>query len=130
MEVLTGHRPRRSLRIGVVAIALAALAAACGSSGSSKGGSSGATQDPSSTTVPTKTATDLRGKRYCEVLLLRAAPAGITADVYNTDPINACPEAQWQAMDAGAIKAENGSLAALLNGPRYWLMDRIEKDDT
>jgi len=123
------QRSRPSLRIAVTVIALAALAAACGSSGSSKGDAPGGTKGSSTTTAPTKTATDLRGKRYCEVLLLRAAPAGITADVYNTYPINACPEAQWQAMDAGSIKAENGALAALLNGPRYWLMDRIEKDD-
>jgi hypothetical protein len=120
------HRSASSRRVAVVSVAVAALAAACGSSGSSKGAATG---DTSTSTVPTKTATDLRGKRYCEVLLLRAAPAGITADVYNTYPINACPEVQWKAMDAGAIKTENGALAALLNGPRYWLMDRIEKDD-
>jgi len=119
-------RPSRSSdRFAVLAVALAALAAACGSSGSSKSN----TDSTSTTTAPTKSATDLRGKRYCEVLLLHAAPAGITADVYNTYPVNACPEAQWKAMDAGALKAENGALAALLNGPRYWLMDGIEKDD-
>jgi len=123
------HRSRSSRRVAVVGLALAALAAACGSSGSSKGAATGTTNRTSTTTVPTKIATDLRGKRYCEVLLLRAAPAGITADVYNTYPVNTCPEAQWKAMDAGAIKAQNGALAALLNGPRYWLMDRIEKDD-
>jgi len=118
------RRFRSSRRLAVAAVAVVALAAC----GSSKGGSS-AGSSTSSATVATKTATDLRGKRYCEVLLLRAAPAGITADVYNTYPINACPEAQWKAMDATAIKTENGALVALLNGPRFWLMDRIEKDD-
>jgi hypothetical protein len=116
------NRPSR--RFAVLAVALGALAAACGSSGSSTRGTDG-----TSTTAPAKSATGLRGKRYCEVLLLHPAPAGITADVYNTYPVNACPEAQWKAMDAGALKAENGALVALLNGPRYWLMDGIEKDD-
>ena len=31
-------------------------------------------------------------------------------------------------MDAGAIARENTMLIALLNGPRYWLMDTIEKN--
>ena len=127
---MSTHRYLPARRVAVIAVVVAALAAACGSSGSSKGAASGGTGATSSTTAaPPKTATDLRGKRYCEVLLLHPAPAGLTADVYNTYPVNACPEAQWKAMDAGAIKAENGALVALLNGPRYWLMDRIEKDD-
>ncbi|MGZ6956923.1 MAG: hypothetical protein ACXVLO_13840 [Acidimicrobiia bacterium] len=74
--------------------------------------------------------TALRGKRYCEVLLLHPEPAGITADVYNTFPLNDCPDAQWKAEDAGALAKENGSLIALLNGPRYWLMDSIDKQTT
>ena len=32
------------------------------------------------------------------------------------------------ALDAQAIAAENGAAMALLNGPRYWLMNAIEKE--
>jgi len=33
----------------------------------------------------------------------------------------------WSALDPQAIAAEHGAAAALLNGPRYWLMNDIEK---
>jgi hypothetical protein len=116
----------------VVAVAVVALAA-CGSSGGSTSSGTRPHSSTSSTASGPRTVTsqdDLRGKRYCEVLLLHPAPAGITADVYNTFPINECPEAQWEAMDAGAIARENGMLVALLNGPRYWLMNTIEQQQS
>jgi hypothetical protein len=125
-------RSRSLFRHGALtAIALLALVA-CGSSGSSasKSGAGPSSSTSSAATTQTKTGTGLRGKRYCEVLLLHPAPAGVTADVYNTYPINDCPEAQWQEMDAAAIARENSMLVALLNGPRYWLMDTIEKNDS
>jgi hypothetical protein len=49
--------------------------------------------------------TDLTGKRYGEVLLVTPGEAG--------------PQ---------AIATENGAATALLNGPRYWLMNAIEKE--
>jgi hypothetical protein len=33
----------------------------------------------------------------------------------------------WDKLDAKAIAEENGAVAALLNGPRYWLMSSIGK---
>lgn len=74
------------------------------------------------------TNTGLRGKRYGEVLLVSAGPDGPQATVYNTYPLNDCPPELWNTLDAAAIATEHGALAALLNGPRYWLMDAIEKD--
>ena len=41
--------------------------------------------------------------------------------------LNDCPAELWSALDAQAIAAENGAATALLNGPRYWLMNAIEK---
>ena len=88
------------------------------------------------TTSPTSTATsagsrrvaaDLVGKRYCEVLLVRPTTVGLVATVYNTYPLNDCPAAQWEAMDAKAIASANGVPYAVLNGPRYWLMNSIVK---
>ncbi|MBM4359076.1 MAG: hypothetical protein FJ096_13305, partial [Deltaproteobacteria bacterium] len=70
----------------------------------------------------------MRGKRHCEVLLLREEPAGFTADVYVSFPMNDCPDAAWHALDATKLADENQVPFAVLNGPRYWLMDRIDKE--
>lgn len=71
--------------------------------------------------------TGLSGKRYGEVLLVTPGEAGPQASVYNSFPLNDCPAELWSALDPRAIAAENGVAAALLNGPRYWLMNSIEK---
>lgn len=67
------------------------------------------------------------GKRYGEVLLIRMGASGPEATVYNTFPLNDCPAELWDALNAEALAKENGAAAALLNGPRYWLMSHIEK---
>lgn len=75
-----------------------------------------------------KHALDLAGKRYGEVLLVTPGEAGPQATVYNSFPLNDCPAELWSALDAHAIATEHGAAAALLNGPRYWLMNAIEKE--
>jgi len=70
---------------------------------------------------------DVFGKRYGEVLLVRMTDSGPRATVYNTFPLNDCPPDLWDALDADAIARDNGAAAALLNGPRYWLMSSITK---
>ena len=72
--------------------------------------------------------TDVSGKRYGEVLLVIPGEAGPQATVYNSFPLNDCPAELWSALDPHAIAAENGAAAALLNGPRYWLVNDIEKE--
>jgi hypothetical protein len=72
-------------------------------------------------------ADNLSGKRYGEVLLVTPGEAGPQASVYNSFPLNDCPAELWSALDAQAIATENGAATALLNGPRYWLMNSIEK---
>lgn len=71
-------------------------------------------------------ATSLVGKRYCEVLLV-TTDGGLHATVYNTYPLNDCPAAKWKSIDAAAVAKENNVLTAVLNGPRYWLMNSIAK---
>ena len=71
--------------------------------------------------------TTVFGKRYGEVLLVHVGENGPEATVYNTYPLNECPAELWSTLDAQGIAAEHGAVAALLNGPRYWLMSRIEK---
>lgn len=70
---------------------------------------------------------DLSGKRYGEVLLVTPGEAGPQATVYNSFPLNDCPAELWSALDPHAIATEHGAATALLNGPRYWLMNAIEK---
>lgn len=111
----------------VAATTLAACGSSSGSSASDAETSSTTGAKTSSTTAATKSGTDLRGKRYCEVLLLHGAPEGLTADVYNSYPMNLCPQSQWEALNAQQLAQENQALIALLNGPRYWLMDTIDK---
>ena len=69
----------------------------------------------------------LFGKRYGEVLVVLSGDSGPQATVYNTFPLNDCPAELWEELDAKAIAAENEAVAALLNGPRYWLMSSIGK---
>jgi hypothetical protein len=73
----------------------------------------------------------LRDKRYCEVLLLRIIEGRINAEVWNSFGLSECPQTEWDALDPVAIKdeyASTGVLFAMLNGPRYWTMDAIEKN--
>lgn len=83
------------------------------------------------TLVPGKHAreevSDLSGQRYGEVLLVVPGEAGPQANVYNSYPLNDCPAELWTALDPQALATEHGAAAALLNGPRYWLMNAIEK---
>ena len=85
------------------------------------------------TTLPTTSTTvdprsvDMRGLRYCEVLLVTIEAGSATADVYNSYPLNDCPADQWQQLDATAIATQEDAVLAILNGPRYWLMNRVEK---
>jgi hypothetical protein len=71
--------------------------------------------------------TDVFGKRYGEVLLVRVTQTGPEATVYNSFPLNDCPADLWSQLDPQVIATEHGAAAALLNGPRYWLMRTIEK---
>jgi len=70
---------------------------------------------------------DVFGLRYGEVLLVRMGDTGPEAAVYNSFPLNDCPAELWDSLNAEAIAKDNGAVAALLNGPRYWLMSGIEK---
>jgi hypothetical protein len=120
----------RLRRVVLVGIAVTAPLAACSSSSPKTAGPSVTTAPSSSTTTTTTrpaVATGLRGKRYCEVLLVRLEHGNASADVYNTYPLNACPEAQWSRLSEKTIATNAHVPLAFLNGPRYWLMDEIEK---
>ena len=80
-----------------------------------------------STTNPA--AANMHGKRYCEILLLDLKDDGIYAEVFNTYPLNDCPDDQWKAIDTAAVAATEGVVFASANGPRYWAMDSVVKSD-
>jgi len=75
----------------------------------------------------TRTLRDVRGHRYGEIFLVSSADGGLVADVYNSYTLNDCPRELWETLDLAEIARAEGALAAVANGPRYWLVDSIEK---
>ena len=71
-----------------------------------------------------KERTNLRNVRYCEVLVATRHGMSATASVYNTLGLNDCPEATWAALNADKLKDELHAVRVILNGPRYFTMDR------
>jgi hypothetical protein len=69
----------------------------------------------------------LRGKRYGEILVVKNGDNGLFAEVYNSFTLNDCPQDLWDKLDLTAIALAEGGMAAVANGPRYWLVDSIEK---
>lgn len=76
---------------------------------------------------------NLRDVRYCEVI-----PVTVDKDtktetlwVYNTLCLNDCPSQEWDALTNEKAtleyRRENpNTVGAKLNGPRHWVMDRLE----
>lgn len=91
----------------------------CSTSGGDTGGSGGG----STASTSGGSVEDVRGQRYCEVLVGKLDGSVVHVEVYNTFLLNDCPEDAWKALDPAQIKADQGADAIVLNGPRYWLMD-------
>jgi len=83
-------------------------------------------RDPAPSTPHLTVRDRVHGARYGEVLLVTGRLNRIEATVYNTLGLNDCPDDLWQALDAEAIKKAHRARAAILNGPRYFLMDTIK----
>lgn len=66
---------------------------------------------------------DIRGMRYCELLLATVSSGMVHVDVWNTFGLNDCPDAQWSAIDPAAIAKAEGVTQVIVNGPRYWMLD-------
>ena len=123
--------------------ALLVLLASCGSDDNSTTTESTMTKAPSTAVPSTEVASteapetsttnpaaaNMHGKRYCEILLLNLKDDGIHAEVFNTYPLNDCPDDQWKAIDTAAIALAEGVVFASPNGPRYWAMDSVVKAD-
>jgi hypothetical protein len=68
---------------------------------------------------------ELRNVRYCEVIPVTRKGARLTTWIYNTLGLNNCPASEWDALTEDEVNEAYGSVAAKLNGPRYWVMDKI-----
>ena len=102
---------------------------ACGSDAASEAGA-----DPSTTKAPTTTSSttppagqlaDQYGTRYCEVLTVKLGAESTVAEVWGTQGLNDCPQAGFAAIDAKTAAAAHQATVAMLNGPRYWVLDDI-----
>jgi hypothetical protein len=65
----------------------------------------------------------VRDTRYCEVLVAQLDGGAVHVQVFSTQGLNDCPQAEWSQVDAGAIKAALGVSQVVLNGPRSWAID-------
>jgi hypothetical protein len=123
-----------SLRLLAPAIIIA-LAPACASDGEPRAEATDvavsssiaeADGEPTSTTrVNRQERTDLRGARYCELMLVSEGDEGFEGAVYSTMGLNECPQEQWEALDLADIANERGALLALRNGPRHLTLDSV-----
>jgi hypothetical protein len=68
---------------------------------------------------------ELRNVRYCEVIPVTRKGVTLTSWVYNTLGLNDCPAAEWDALTEDEVNEEYGSVGAKLNGPRYWVIDKL-----
>lgn len=65
----------------------------------------------------------LRYQRYCEVLVAN----GISSiEIYSTLGLNDCPQSLWKNLSIDEIKSRYHSFKVVLNGPRYWVIDKMQ----
>jgi len=77
--------------------------------------------------LDTQTGKSVRNARYCEILLANGNLSQVTIEVYNTLGLNDCPDGQWQALKSNAVAKEFHARKAIMNGPRYFMMDTISE---
>lgn len=80
-------------------------------------------------TASASTRDEMRGQRYGEVIVVRGGPFVFTGEVFNTLGLNNCPEPLWRALNPRALKKQFRAAAVVLNGPRYFVMDRSSLAD-
>ena len=68
----------------------------------------------------------VRNARYCEIIPVVRSGFHLVATVYNTLGLNDCPAAVWDKITEAEMKKRFGAIKVLLNGPRHFVMDKIE----
>jgi haloalkane dehalogenase len=66
--------------------------------------------------------TDLRGNRYCEILV----EYDDATEVWGTQGLNRCPQADWEQLDFKEIQLSNNANSIIANGPRYFVVNGSE----
>jgi hypothetical protein len=103
-------RVRTSLALALVSVAAGLAFAQAG----------GAAAAPKSAFLP-----NARAFGQCEMFLLKSNAGRYDALVYNTTPLNDCPPAQFDSIDAKALAKKTGSDLVWKNPRRFWTMDRL-----
>lgn len=71
-----------------------------------------------------KEADHLRNRRYCEIFVVTRRGLSGLAAIYNTIGFNDCPDSKWRTLNVDQLMKQTGAYRILLNGPRYFVMDR------
>jgi hypothetical protein len=73
-------------------------------------------------------STQMRDTRYCEIFTIFLSPSPV-AKINNSYGLNNCRQGWWESLDTTALAEQSGADLVLLNGPRYWLMDKVVVSD-
>ena len=83
-----------------------------------------AIDDDTGATAPAGGGMSLNGFRYCEIMLSVPGDDGEqVTEVWGTPGVDPCDDADWNALDADVVMAENDASSIHLNGPRYFTVD-------
>lgn len=69
---------------------------------------------------------DIRDYRYCEIIPVFRSGVTLYVEVYNTLSLNECPSELWNELDEETLKEEYGAMAVRINGPRYWVINKMD----
>ena len=69
---------------------------------------------------------NLRNKRYCEVLYGNRSFLTLVVKVFSTQGINECPEDAWKLITNKTVADAHNASFVRLNGPRYWMIDDLK----
>jgi hypothetical protein len=69
---------------------------------------------------------NLRNKRYCEVLYGKRSFLTLVVKVFSTQGVNDCPQDAWKSITSKSISDTYKASFIRLNGPRYWMIDGLQ----
>ncbi|MEM9717997.1 MAG: haloalkane dehalogenase [Bacteroidota bacterium] len=73
---------------------------------------------------------DIRDFQYCEVLPVFECGSNVITEVYASFSHNDCPDADWFALNEEELKDEFNMVDVRLNGPRHWVINKVEGGTT
>tara|TARA_Y100001954_G_C15828045_1_gene613247 strand:+ start:4016 stop:4696 length:681 start_codon:yes stop_codon:yes gene_type:complete len=77
-----------------------------------------------------KQISNLRGFRYCQITTIKRVGFSLTAEIYSTVNQNKCPDKVWKKIEPELIKKEMNLIKVRLNGPRFFVVDSIKKNNS